>query len=84
MQSRSKRNADLLPHEQPNAIRAAIDNLRLARDLLRSAGSKNAADKAASAMKSAEGALRHARHIEAAEAARLCAETGDERLRTTM
>jgi hypothetical protein len=43
-------------------IAQAIGSMRVARVMLRSAGANNAADYVARAIKSAEGALRHARH----------------------
>jgi hypothetical protein len=45
-------------------IGAAIRHLREARDSLRLAGADKAADYVARALKSTEGAYRHARHLE--------------------
>lgn len=44
-------------------IEDALNRLRMGRYLLRTAGAKNAADYVARALKSAEGALRHARSM---------------------
>ncbi len=60
MITKAKRRCGAEPHEQWILIRRAIDQLKAARDDLRGAGSKNAADYVARALKSAEGALRHA------------------------
>jgi hypothetical protein len=49
-------------------IRAALVHLKLARDLLREAGAPKATDKVRSALKSAQGAERHAQHAPYREA----------------
>jgi hypothetical protein len=49
-------------------IRAALVHLKLARDLLREAGAPKATDKVRSALKSAQGAERHALHAPYREA----------------
>jgi hypothetical protein len=52
--------SDRLQGGSPALIKAAIEDLRTARHRLRDAGANKAADYVARAMKSAEGALRHA------------------------
>lgn len=58
--TKAKRRVSMPHYLIAPAIRNALDHLRDARSKLRAAGSKNAADYVARAMKSAEGALRHA------------------------
>lgn len=58
--TKAKRRASVYLHDRPRVIQMAIGELAEARDMLRGCGSKNAADYVARAMKSAEGALRHA------------------------
>jgi hypothetical protein len=60
MITKAKRRAGASLPEQPTLIAGAIANLKAARDTLRTCGCKNAADYVARAMKSAEGAHRHA------------------------
>jgi hypothetical protein len=60
MTTKAKQRAKVHPSAAPIVIKNALADLRSARDLLRDAGCKNAADYVARAMKSAEGALRHA------------------------
>lgn len=63
MTTKAKRRAERRLTAQPDAIREAIYHLKAARNSLRWAGSKNAADYVARALKSAEGALRHAERM---------------------
>lgn len=58
--TKAKRRSKVDPAVQPVYIENAIRELRSARDRLRKVGCKNAADYVARALKSAEGALRHA------------------------
>jgi hypothetical protein len=60
MTTKTKRRATIAPEYQPAAITQARLALMAARDHLRAAGCKRAADYAARALKSAEGAERHA------------------------
>lgn len=59
-QTKAKRRAEIAPAEQPKMIADAITNLTYARDYLRMCGCKRAADYAARALKSAQGAKNHA------------------------
>jgi hypothetical protein len=54
-------------YDRINRVRDAIAYLKLSRDLLRSAKANRAADYVARSLKSAEGALRHARNKEITE-----------------
>lgn len=62
---KAKRRAVYAADLHPRIISEALDALREARRYLRGVGSKNAADYVARAIKSAEGALRHAEHCRA-------------------
>lgn len=59
----AKKRAAVTGRRAIGHAKTAIECLRTARDNLRKIGSKNAADYVARAMKSAEGALRHAERI---------------------
>ena len=63
MTTKAKRRAMVDRATQPEVIGDAIAKLRTARYLLRLCGSKNAADYVGRALKSAEGALRHAQRM---------------------
>lgn len=65
----AKRRCKLSPSGQAFSTATAVLNLKAARDMLREAGSKRAADYVARALKSAIGAMNHARRA-AAEALR--------------
>jgi hypothetical protein len=60
MITKAKRRAVIAPSVQPYEINNAIKELKRARDRLRACGCKHAADYVARALKSAEGADRHA------------------------
>jgi hypothetical protein len=60
MATKAKLYAPIPMALQPRDIGTAINYLKTARDLLRDCGCKNAADKVRRALKSAEGAERHA------------------------
>jgi hypothetical protein len=62
-QTKAKRRSKLSPSKQALEIERAIAHLQNARDRLRRAGSRAAADYAACAMKSAQGALNHQRRV---------------------
>lgn len=57
-------NSPLTDAEKVSAIDLSLTHLRQARERLRAAGAKNAADYVARAIKSTEGAKRHARRRE--------------------
>lgn len=61
--TKAKRKAAYPLSMQPREIKRAIADLQMARQRLRRCGSKNAADYVARALKSAEGALRHAQRM---------------------
>lgn len=63
MLTKAKRTAVVPAWHQPEMIARAIADLKTARNTLRDCGCSNAADYVARALKSAEGALRHARHF---------------------
>lgn len=68
--TKAKRRARYTGARGLTAIRTAIARLKDARDGLRGAGCKNAADYVARALKSAEGAERHAQRMTIAGGAR--------------
>lgn len=57
-----RNRTDLPPYQREQMIRRALGELRLSRDILRRCGANNAADYVARAIKSVDGALRHAKH----------------------
>jgi hypothetical protein len=61
MITKAKRRATIAAADQPAEIQIAINRMCEARDILRACGAKNAADYVARALKSAEGAYRHAK-----------------------
>lgn len=63
MTTKAKRRAKVPADQQPSVINTALLSMRAARDALRICGCKNAADYVARALKSAEGALRHAQRL---------------------
>lgn len=60
---KAKRRARVIGQAAVLKCIGAVAQLRIARDWLRAAGAKNAADYVARALKSAEGAKRHAERI---------------------
>lgn len=67
MLTKAKRQSKVPPNLMPAHIWNAICDLKTARERLRKAGCKNAADYVQRALKSAEGALRHAQRMDMQE-----------------